>query len=358
MKRRPVSRSARSVLLAAPQKIAVGGQAVMEGVMMRSANSFAVACRIPTGDLVIKEQRWRSLSTRLGFLRWPFFRGTIVLVEALLNGLSALTFSANIQAKYEPKTDAGKGTVEEKAEPANSGELSKGEAAMAITVSMVFALGLFVFLPHLVTSLLGYSTDTLMFHLVDGLIKLVIFLAYLWGIGFISDIRRVFQYHGAEHKAIFAYEKGLELTVENAAAQTRFHPRCGTSFLFLVIGVSIILFSLVLQFRIFDNKLLDNLVKIVIKIPLMLPVAGIAYELIRISGKHHDKWYFKPFIAPGLALQRLTTREPEEQMLEVALASLKISLWREANIDAPSSENEKTYSSLAEVPDVPLTSEG
>ncbi|MBU1536693.1 DUF1385 domain-containing protein [Myxococcota bacterium] len=326
--------------------------------MMRSANSFAVACRIPSGDMVIKEQRWKSLAVRFPFLKWPFFRGTVVLVEALLNGLSALTFSANIQARYEEKPAKGDETdaseVGKSPKESESKELSKGEAFVAISISLLFAMGLFVLLPHLATSLLGYDTDTLSFHLIDGLIKLVILLTYLWGIGFIADIRRVFQYHGAEHKAIFAHEKGLELTVENASRQTRFHPRCGTSFLFLVIGVSIVLFSLTLQFRIVDSKILDNIIKIIIKIPLMLPVAGIAYELIRISGKHHEKWYFKPFIAPGLALQRLTTREPDEKMVEVALASLKISLWREEHIEAPSDDKERFYKGLADVPETPI----
>ena len=314
----------------------------MEGIMMRSANSFAVACRIPTGDIVIKEQRWRSLSTRFGFLKWPFFRGTIVLVEALLNGLSALTFSANMQARYSDDEDA------------KEEELTGGAAVLAITISLVFALGLFVFLPHLLTSFLGFNTDTVSFHLVDGGIKLVVLLTYLWGIGLISDVKRVFMYHGAEHMGIFTYEAGEELTVENARKKSRFHPRCGTSFLFLVIGVSIILFSLLLQFRIFDNKLLDNLIKIVIKIPLMLPVAGIAYELIRFSGKHHKNPIFRPLIMPGLWLQHLTTKQPDDDMLEISLSSLKISLWREENLDAPSSDEEKIYKTIDDIPHSPL----
>jgi uncharacterized protein YqhQ len=331
------------ILLTATKKLAVGGQAVMEGVMMRSANSFAIACRIPTGEIVIKESRWRSLTTKWKFLRWPFFRGCVVLVEALLNGMSALTFSANMQARYSEDPEE------------QEQELTGKAAVFAITISLAFAMGLFVFLPHLLTSLLGYSTDTVDFHLIDGLIKLSILLLYMWGIGFISDIKRVFMYHGAEHMSIYAYEKGLDLTVENAKKQSRFHPRCGTSFLFLVIGVSIILFSVLLQFRIFEHKILDNIIKIFIKIPLMLPVAGMAYELIRVSGKHHKKWIFKPFILPGLLLQRLTTRVPEDPMLEVALSSLKISLWREANLDAESSEKEKLYKTIEDVPHSPIS---
>ncbi len=356
-------------LLFATKKFAVGGQAVMEGVMMRSANSFAVACRIPTGEIVVKEQRWHSLARKWRFLRWPFFRGCIVLVESLMNGLSALTFSANIQARYEenPKGEGGRGDgeanesssspVQNDPKGSKEQELSKGEAALAITISLLFAMGLFVFLPHLLTSLLGFSTDTLEFHLIDGGIKLTILLLYMWGIGFIPDIKRVFQYHGAEHKAIATYEADQELTVENAQRESRFHPRCGTSFLFLVIGVSIILFSVTLQFRILDNKIFDNILKIIIKIPLMLPVAGVAYELIRVSGKHCDVWFFKPFILPGLFLQRLTTREPDDTMVEVALASLKISLWREANVEAPSREEEQYYKTLGDIPHAPLKGE-
>jgi uncharacterized protein YqhQ len=278
----------------------------MEGVMMRSAHSFAVACRIPTGEILIKEQKWQSVWDRMRFLRWPFFRGIVTLGEALVNGFSALTWSANMQI---------------------------------------------VALPHFATMLLGLDASSLSFHLVDGVIKLVVLLAYMGAIGFLPDIKRVFAYHGAEHKSIFAHEAGLPLTVENARKFTRFHPRCGTSFLFLVLAISIIVFSLTLQFRILPWGWADNLLKVFIKIPMMLPVAGIAYELIRLSGKYHSNPLLRPVIWPGLWLQRLTTREPDDAMLEVALASLRRTLWREAHLDDPSTTEGVLFKDLSEVPE-------
>ncbi|MGM0598045.1 MAG: DUF1385 domain-containing protein, partial [Myxococcota bacterium] len=255
-------------------------------------------------------------------------------------GLHSLTFSANMQIRY---------SEDEKKEE----ELTKSGAALAIILSLAFAIGLFVALPHLLTSLFGLNTDTVRFHLVDGVIKLGILLLYLFAIGLLPDVKRVFMYHGAEHKSIFTYEDGEELTVENARKKSRFHPRCGTSFLFLVIGISIILFSLLLQFPLVDNKLLDNLTKVFIKIPLMLPVAGIAYELIKFSGKHSGNPLLRPLIWPGLLLQRLTTREPDDKMLETGLASLKMALWRENNLEADSFEKEVIFDSLHDIPAKP-----
>jgi len=323
-----------------PSCVAVGGQAVMEGVMMRSAHSFAVACRIPTGEILIQERKWQSVWEKWRFLRWPFFRGVVVLGEALVNGFSALTWSANMQIRHTPAGPDGK----------KEEELSGGGAALAITISLLFAIGLFVALPHFATMLLGLDASSLSFHLVDGVIKLVVLLAYMAAIGFMKDIQRVFAYHGAEHKSIFAHEAGLPLTVENARQFTRFHPRCGTSFLFLVLMISILLFSLTLQFEILPWKVADNLLKVFIKVPLMLPVAGLAYELIRFSGKHHRNPLLRPVIWPGLWLQRLTTREPDDAMLEVALASLRRTLWREAHLDDPSTTEGVMFKTLDEVP--------
>jgi uncharacterized protein YqhQ len=347
------------------KKLAVGGQAVMEGVMMRSKNSLAVACRVPTGGIIIKEQRWKAIGNNFKLLKKPFLRGGVVLVEALLNGLSALTFSANMQIRYEnllidKKEEEIKQKIADGELPADTKidklvkkkeeELTGGGAVFAITISIIFALGLFVALPHLLASLLGLNTATLKFHLVDGIIKIGVLLAYLFLIGFMDDIKRVFMYHGGEHKAIFTYESGDELTVENARKHTRFHPRCGTSFLFIVLAISILVFSLTLQFKISDIKILDNFIKIFIKIPMMFPIAGISYELLKFSGKHSNNFLLKPFIIPGLYLQRLTTKEPDDEILEVALASLKKCLWREANLDAPSTKEIEEFKTLEEIP--------
>lgn len=325
-----------------PSCIAVGGQAVMEGVMMRSPNSFAVAVRLPSGGILVREQKWRSIWERWRFLRWPFLRGVVVLGEALVNGFSALTWSANMQIRHAPEPPDGK----------KEEEISGSGAAAAIGISLLFAIGLFVALPHFITMLLGLDASTLMFHLVDGIIKVFILFAYLFAIGRMKDVQRVFAYHGAEHKSIFTYEAQEPLTVENARRHSRFHPRCGTSFLFLVIAISILLFSVTLQFPLLKWKWADALLKVAIKIPLMFPVAGLAYELIRLSGKHAGKWWLAPIVAPGLWLQRLTTREPDDAQLEVALASLRITLRRERDLEAPDAGPDgMMFSSLTEIPE-------
>lgn len=325
-------------------KLDVGGQAVIEGVMMRSARSFAVVCRRPNGEIVVKEDAWQPVWSRLRFLKWPFLRGGVALLEAMVNGIAALSFSANQQVLGEAEAEAavakasGDGASTSaptakagKSKPAAApAELSKAAVVLMVITSIAMGMALFVGAPHLITWLLGFDSSSVAFHAVDGAIKMVILLSYLGLIGLMPDVRRVFQYHGAEHKAIYTYEQGLPLTVDNAREQTRFHPRCGTSFLLIVITTSIILFALVLRFPISGNKVVDNLAKIAIKIPLMFPVAGIAYEAIKLSGRFAQKNLFvRMLTAPGLLLQNLTTREPTDDQLEIALVSIRKTLWRE-----------------------------
>ncbi len=304
---------------ARPSACNVGGQAVIEGVMMRSPRSFAVVCRRPGGSLVIREQRWRSLSDRARPLRWPFLRGAAVLIESLWNGMAALSFSAQQQ---------------EQAEKSRADD-DKREAGVAgvFVLSILFALLIFKAVPHLLTWLLGLSTASLAFHLVDGGFKVLILVGYIAAIGAMKDVQRVFQYHGAEHKGIWAHEKGLPLTVENVRAQTRFHPRCGTSFLVMVILCSIFLFAALLRYPISQVGVVDNLVKILIKLPLMLPIAGLSYEAIKLSGKFRDHPVVKVLVAPGLWLQRLTTREPSDDQLEISILALRKTLWRERALE-------------------------
>ena len=392
-----------------PAKMEVGGQAVIEGVMMRSPKSFAVACRRSGGAIVIREQQWHSLWHRFPFLKWPFIRGAVVLLEALMNGMSALTFAASLQEEErleeeekekkeaeedgerereeadeteapEPEEeteppqqadDAEPPAQEEETEPAEEAEDDKGEepaeeaeddkgeepeekkekaipgeggalnpAAMTglVVVSVAVALGLFVGLPHLLTWLVGFQTDSLYFHLVDGLFKVIILVAYIASIGLNKDIRRVFMYHGAEHKTIWAHEKKLELNLENVRLQSRFHPRCGTSFLVLVILVSVFLFAVLLQFPVAESRLADNLLKILIKIPLMFPIAGLAYEGIKLAGKHREHPLVRLVTGPGMALQHLTTREPTDDQLEIGILSLEKTLWREHSDEKISEE--------------------
>jgi uncharacterized protein YqhQ len=308
---------------AAQPRYDVGGQAVIEGVMMRSPHSFVVVCRRPDKSIVIKEDAWRPIWRGLKFLRWPFLRGAIVLVESLHNGFAALSFAARQQETEEDKAKREKG----------SGDIA---TYGMFVISILFGLALFVGVPHLLSwalgSLVGFSTTTFTFHIVDGVIKVGILVGYMAAISLLPDIKRVFQYHGAEHKAIFTYERRLPLTVENARAQSRFHPRCGTSFLLIVVLVSVLVFAATLRGRIIDHALADNLIKILIKLPLMLPVAGLSYELLKLSGRVFERSRLaRAMIAPGLWLQRITTREPDDSQIEIALISIRKALWREAH---------------------------
>ena len=299
-------------------KISVGGQAVIEGVMMRAPNALAIAVRKPNGEVAVKEDVWRSLSNRLKFLKWPLIRGSVVFLEALINGLQALSYSAN-QALEEEK-----------------GKKADKLSSFALTLVMVVAFGVgllfFVVIPHYLTGFLGQffgrdlSVDSILFHLIDGVIKVFFFVSYIYFISFMKDIRRIFQYHGAEHKCIFAYENGDELTVSNCQKYSTLHPRCGTAFLLLVFLISIFLFSLIFPFLPkFPGlgKTLENLVYVGIKMPLLFPIAGLAYEVIKFSGKKPDHPLLRWIIAPGLWLQHLTTRPPSDDQVEIALRALQ-----------------------------------
>lgn len=330
---------------------------------MRSPRSFTVVCRRPNGSIAIKEQEWRPLWGGAKFLRWPLLRGGIVLLESLWNGISALTFSANQQMVEEQDRDEeGKpvprslGAAAAK-EPGDDSQLA---TYGMVAISLVFGLALFVGVPHLAAwglgEMFGFDANSYVFHLVDGVIKLALLISYMAAISLMDDVRRVFQYHGAEHKAIFTYEKGLPLTIDNAREQTRFHPRCGTSFLLIVIGVSIVMFSAVLTFPIVSSTALDHLAKIFIKIPLMFPVAGLSYEIIKIAGKKCETSALARAVSkPGMWLQKITTREPTDDQLEIALLSIRKTLWREAQgQDAEAlSGRVEVYSSADDI-DLPL----
>lgn len=297
-------------------KISIGGQAVIEGVMMRAPNALAIAVRKPSGEVVVKEDVWRSLSRRLKFLKWPVIRGSVVLIETLINGFQALSFSAN-QALEEGK-----------------GEEKLSSWTLSLVMAAAFGIGIlfFVVLPHYLTGFLGYfigrefRVESLSFHLVDGLIKVFFLVGYIYLISLLKDIQRIFQYHGAEHKSIYAYEAGEELTVSNAQRHSTLHPRCGTAFLLIVLIVSIVFFAAFFPFLPKFPSLgkgLTNLIYVGIKLPLLFPIAGLAYEVIKFSGKKPNHPVLKMVLAPGLWLQCLTTREPTDDQIEVALRALQ-----------------------------------
>ena len=306
------------MLAGASNQINVGGQAVIEGVMMRAPKSMATAVRKADGQIVIKEDVWHSISEKLPFLKWPFLRGSVAILEALINGIQALTFSAN-QAMDEEDTPMGGWSI-----------------FFTIFAALGLALFLFVALPHLLSGLIAplfgsrSGVDDVTFHLIDGILKIALFVAYIWLISLSNEIRRVFEYHGAEHKSIYAYEAGESLTVENAKKYSTLHPRCGTAFILIVLLMSIVFFSVIFPFVpafMALPKIVTQGIQIVLKVLLMFPIAGIAYEIIKYSSKKMENSLVRVLILPGLWLQKLTTREPSDDQLEIALAALNRAIY-------------------------------
>ena len=287
----------------------VGGQAVIEGVMMRSPSRVAVAVRRPDGTIGFLEQPFTSLTARHKLLGLPVVRGAVSLFETLFLGIRALNFSADEAMKSEAPA-AG--------EKAGGGAASSAAigAMQLVSVVVAFALGLFIFvvLPARITTWLHFQ-DRLSFGLVDGALRLTAFILYLVLISQWKEMRRVLGYHGAEHKALHALENRAPLTPESVQGFTRLHPRCGTSFLFLVVVVSIVVFTFIGRPRGIGDHLL--------RIAAMPLIAGIAFEFIRISGKYYEQPLVKALVWPGLQFQRLTTREPDLAMCEVAIAALE-----------------------------------
>ncbi|MHB8878709.1 MAG: DUF1385 domain-containing protein [Myxococcaceae bacterium] len=310
----------------------IGGQAVLEGVMMRSPKSFVVVVRRPDGQIAVRERAWDTLWPKLKFLRWPLFRGAIVLIEAMHNGFSALQFSAE-HAIPEEKPAEGK-----KAPPAAADGKKKdlGTTAMMV-VATVLMVGLFMALPHLLTYGIGLlvgpamDTQSALFQLVDGLLRIVILVGYILAISRTRDAKRLFGYHGAEHKAIWAYESGGPLTVAEARKFTTIHPRCGTSFLFVVVAVAVLVHLALIPFipRLHPGMLLNTLFMFGVKLPMLFPIAGISYELQRLSAKESCPAILRWLTKPGLWMQRITTNEPSDDQLEIAVLSLERALARE-----------------------------
>ena len=282
-----------------PKKItdlAVGGQAVIEGVMMRDAAKTATAVRLPNGEIEVETHPVTSIRDRYPVLNLPLIRGSVIMVESLVIGMRALSFSAQAAGEEDE-------------------QMTKKEIAMTILFALVLASVLFIVIPtgaaHLAAS---YTDDPLVFNLIEGGIRLLVFLIYIWGISFMGGIRRVFQYHGAEHKTIHCYEAGQALTVENVQAFPRLHPRCGTNFLLIVMVVAIV-------FHVFFGWP-DLWLRILSRLAVLPIVAGVSYEIIRFAGRSENR-LIHILIAPGLWLQYLTTRPPADEMVEVAIESLK-----------------------------------
>lgn len=299
------------------KRVSVGGQAVIEGVMMRSPTYYATAVRTPQGNIVIQKNRFVGLTHRFKFLNVPIVRGAINLVETMIIGIKSLSYSATQAMEEEDRKP-------EKSEFRNS---------LSIFGSVLFAFGagflLFFLIPLWLTELTGIE-DGIAFNLIDGVIRLAIFLAYIIGIAQWSEMRRIFQYHGAEHKTIYVFEDGKDLTVGNARPYTTLHPRCGTSFLLVVMLVSIFVFATLGKPDTWSDRLLRF---------AMIPViGGISFEFIKLSAKAQFAKYLKFAIWPGLTLQRVTTKEPSDDMLEVAIAALDACLdYQAVKLELPSS---------------------
>ncbi len=319
---------------AAPRDAPIGGQAVLEGVMMRGVSTWAVAVRRPAddepasrngpsgryshgtgGEIEITSEPLVSWTKRHRALRWPVVRGVVALVESLKIGFRALGISANAQVPKEEEAEIGGGTW-----------------AVTVAVAVLFAVGLFFILPAGLTNLFRDSLpNSVVFVIVEKGIRVGIFLGYLWLISRMRDLQRVFEYHGAEHKTIHCYEAGLPLTPENAQRFSRLHPRCGTSFLLIVMIVAIVVFAPLGQpewYWLFTSR--------VIGIPL---IAGLSFEVLKWFGRNRAKRWARILMAPGMQLQKLTTREPDLAQLAVAVAALEAVLAVESPDQA--SEEEK-----------------
>jgi len=280
------------------QEDIAGGQAIIEGVMMRHGNKIASAVRRPDKEIVIREQDYIPLSKRLKFLGFPIIRGFVTLVEMMIIGVKSLMFSAEMALEATEEKPQG------------------WEMSVSMVISFSLAILLFIVIPaYCFTQLKGLIASTILLNVVEGLIRMGIFLGFLCTTLLMEDMKRVFMYHGAEHMTVFAWEAGQELTIDNIRKHSTRHPRCGTSFILVVMITSIIVFSLLGR--------PDFLERVLYKIVLLPLIAGISYEVIRYAGKHRN-WQWVQFLSwPGLMLQKITTREPTDDQIEVAIEAMK-----------------------------------
>ena len=289
----------------------IGGQAVLEGVMMRSLTGYSVAVRQPDGGVAIRKDRLVSITRKYPFLKLPILRGSVVLIQSLILGIRALNYSASVAVETE------KGEA----------EMSNWAVAGSMLLALLMAVGIFILAPLAIANLIRHyflpSMSNLLYNGIDGVIRAIFFFVYLISISFMKDIRRVFQYHGAEHKTVYTFEANEDLTVENARGKSTLHPRCGTSFLMFVLVISIIVFSVVPATVPFAVKFLAR----VVLIPL---IAGLGYEVIRFSARHLSNPLCRVMITPGLWLQKITTKPPDDSQLEVAIVALREALAYDA----------------------------
>jgi uncharacterized protein YqhQ len=299
----------------------VGGQAVIEGVMMRAPGAIATAVRRANGKIELKTEAFNSITEKYKWLKMPILRGAVGLIEMMIVGIKTLNYSAEI---------AMEDTETEEEKKKNEGK-KKGTSNLSIIFTMLvaFAIGMAVFfiLPLFITTkVFNIEREALLFNLVAGSIRLIILLCYITLISFMKDIKRIFQYHGAEHKTVLTFEGSKDLILENTKAFTTFHPRCGTSFLLVVMLVAILCFSLLDAALMYYLGFINLPVRLAVHLPFIPILGGVSYEFMRFSAKRADTGFGKMLIAPGLWLQRITTSEPDDQQIEVALCALNAAL--------------------------------
>ena len=293
------------------KKTTIGGQALLEGILMRGPEQTRIVVRKTSGELVVKDETVGT-KKKQAILRLPFIRGVVNFWDSMKYGISALNYSASF---FDEETEAEQGKVEKWInEKMGKEKFEKAALTVATALGLILPIVLFFFLPTLLAGFFGNIESNILKNLIEGGIRIVIFLCFLYFTSKQSDIHRTYMYHGAEHKTIFCYEKGKELTVENVRQQSRFHPRCGTSFIFVVMIISILVFSL------FSWS--NPVVRLLMRLAMLPVVVGISYEFNRFAGRY-DNWFTNMLRAPGLFLQRFTTFEPDDSMIEVAITAIQ-----------------------------------
>ncbi|GAB4342278.1 MAG: DUF1385 domain-containing protein [Calditrichia bacterium] len=314
------------------QIMPIGGQAVIEGVMMRSPDRIATAVRRMNGEIVLKIQEYQSLIQRKKWLNIPIIRGAVTLIEVMVLGIKHLNFSADVAMKDAEEEDRKKREAAGKKAKKKSKESGMSTLSAFFTVAFALTLGValfFAFPLFATTKLFSIEQDAFAFNLVAGGIRITMFLLYIYLISLMKDVKRLFRYHGAEHKTVFTFEARDPLTVEAARPYTTLHPRCGTSFLVMVMLVSLVFFSILDSFLIMYLGKIDLITRLLTHLPLVPLVGGLSYEAIRASAKKPDHPVVRSLIMPGLWLQKITTQEPDDEMLEVAIIALKAALGEE-----------------------------
>jgi len=293
----------------------IGGEAVIEGVMMRSQHYYAVSVRRKNKKIVTITGNINSAGEKYKFWKWPLLRGLLAMWESMTLGYKALNFSAQI---YEEDYDNNKSAKDKKEADKKNGH--GVEMTFSILIAVVLFVALFILVPFYLNKLIALkfkamATNRYYFNTGMVFFKLVIFFLYVWAISLMEDVKRLFQYHGAEHKTIFAYENNKKLTYDNIKVYSTRHPRCGTAFLVITLIISLVIFILLLPANLLPWQ------RILVEIPLIIPIVGISYEALKYSAKYQDNFFIKILIAPGLAFQHLTTKEPDKSQIEVAVKS-------------------------------------